>query len=397
MARPPHRSTPACPDRPVHRRRRRAPAAWTRPSTVPARPARAFLRHPVRGRLRRRPTSPTASSCAARRCGLVLPDDCVHLRPDCGLAPRGRPRARAQRAPRRTRRSRASGPATAAGCATSWSTAASATILATGPDGRSAAWPSPRRCAPRSTWGACSRPPTSSSHGMDTMLGLGAFTHDSCSARSRGSTANVASSSSASWRRWPTAGRSRSARPRCACGGTAPVCRDRRPRSRSWSTAGRSARLDMGLEDCCFGAEYDGEQWHGDDQYRARRGAPASGSTRERGWTIEVFRKAARLRPAAGRRAPAARCAYDACARALGLPPDVLHLTANWRRLGLQTGAGSAQVSGARRRRLLTSPPTTISDRDQEHHGADDVDLHRDAALGDTPDVHRERRGAGRR
>ena len=67
---------------------------------------------------------------------------------------------------------------------------------------------------------------------------------------------------------------------------------------------------------------------------------------------------------------------------------------------GAVTGGGMSIAAGSRsarvRARLRASPPTTIDDRDHEHHRADDVDLHRYAALRDAPDVHRERRRRAR-
>jgi len=50
-------------------------------------------------------------------------------------------------------------------------------------------------------------------------------------------------------------------------------------------------RVDLGVEELRFGAEYDGEEWHGEEHEKhdkARRGAIAS----EFGWHLEVFRKA---------------------------------------------------------------------------------------------------------
>lgn len=47
-------------------------------------------------------------------------------------------------------------------------------------------------------------------------------------------------------------------------------------------------RLDLGLEECRFGAEYDGEQFHGPGQ-QAHDAARRAWLTDECGWTIQVF------------------------------------------------------------------------------------------------------------
>jgi hypothetical protein len=78
-------------------------------------------------------------------------------------------------------------------------------------------------------------------------------------------------------------------------------------------------RLDLGLEELLFAAEYEGEQWHGEDewQYDEERRLWLE---RERGWSISVYRKpnvfgtqqdAERL----------LRIAYDAARARRGLPP----------------------------------------------------------------------------
>jgi very-short-patch-repair endonuclease len=156
-------------------------------------------------------------------------------------------------------------------------------------------------------------------HGMDTMLGLGAFTHDELLAeiprfkRQRGVVelrvlAPLADGGSESFsetalrRRWHGAGL---ARPQTQI---------------SVVVHGREVyRLDMGLEGLYFAAEYDGEKWHGEDR-EERDVERRQWLEHERGWSIEVFRKhqvfgvqqdAERL----------LRIAYDAACARRGLPP----------------------------------------------------------------------------
>lgn len=50
--------------------------------------------------------------------------------------------------------------------------------------------------------------------------------------------------------------------------------------------------LDMGLEELLFAAEYDGEEWHSDDQDVAYDEARRSWLERQRNWQIEVFHTA---------------------------------------------------------------------------------------------------------
>jgi hypothetical protein len=156
-------------------------------------------------------------------------------------------------------------------------------------------------------------------HGMDTMLGLGAFTHDELLAeiprfrRQRGVVelrvlapladgGSESFSESALRRRWHGAGLPR-------------------PQTQISVVAdGREVyRLDMGLEGLCFAAEYDGERWHAEDreEHDVERRLWLE---HERGWSIEVFRKhqvfgaeqdAERL----------LRIAYDAARARRGLPP----------------------------------------------------------------------------
>jgi very-short-patch-repair endonuclease len=127
-------------------------------------------------------------------------------------------------------------------------------------------------------------------HGMDTMLGLGVFTHAELMAevprfrRQRGVVelrvlAPEADGGSESYgesalrRRWRAAGLPR---PRTQV----PVVADGR----------EIHRLDMGLEELRLAAEYDGERWHGEERAEAdaERRRWLSG---ERGWLVEVFRR----------------------------------------------------------------------------------------------------------
>ena len=138
--------------------------------------------------------------------------------------------------------------------------------------------------------GRLERNPDLRLHGMDCMLSLGSFSHDELLAevprfnRRRGvvmlrALAPLADGGSESFaesalrRRWHNAGLPR---PETQI----PVLVD-----------GREVfRIDMGLEGLDFGAEYDGEEHHGEDQ------AEHDESRRKwldqaRGWWIEVFRR----------------------------------------------------------------------------------------------------------
>ncbi len=48
--------------------------------------------------------------------------------------------------------------------------------------------------------------------------------------------------------------------------------------------------VDVGNEELRYGAEYDGEKWHGPDQ-RERDATRREWLDREQGWTIDVFRR----------------------------------------------------------------------------------------------------------
>jgi hypothetical protein len=155
-------------------------------------------------------------------------------------------------------------------------------------------------------------------HGMDCMLSLKAFTHDELLAeiprfnrqrgvvelRVLGPLADGGSESfgeTALRRRWRAAGVPK-------------------PQTQiSVLVDGREVyRLDMGLEDLLFAAEYEGEQWHGGDrsEYDEER---RQWLDRERGWSIEDFRKQHVFGPQqdAERRI---RVAYDAARARSGLP-----------------------------------------------------------------------------
>lgn len=127
-------------------------------------------------------------------------------------------------------------------------------------------------------------------HGMDSMLALGAFSHDELLGevprfnRRRGvvqlrELAPLADGGSESFgetalrRRWHGAG--------------LPW-----PQTQvSIVVDGREvARLDLGLEDLLFASEYDGERWHGVDR-SAHDDGRREWLTRTRAWHIEVFRK----------------------------------------------------------------------------------------------------------
>jgi hypothetical protein len=155
-------------------------------------------------------------------------------------------------------------------------------------------------------------------HGMDTMLGLGVFSHDQLLReiprfnRQRGVVelrvlAPLADGGSESFgetalrRRWRGAGLPR-------------------PQTQiSIMVDGREvARIDMGLEELLFGAEYDGEQWHGADRSEhdeERR----EWLRRERDWAIEVFVRTNVFGLRQDAEAPL-RSAYYAARARFGLP-----------------------------------------------------------------------------
>ncbi|GAA4725321.1 hypothetical protein GCM10023350_04770 [Nocardioides endophyticus] len=160
-------------------------------------------------------------------------------------------------------------------------------------------------------------------HGMDTMLGLEVFTLDELLAeiprfnRQRGVVelrvlAPLADGGSESFgetalrRRWRGAGLPR-------------------PQTQiSVLVDGREVyRLDMGLEDLLLAAEYEGEQWHGEDraEYDEER---RQWLEREREWSIAVFRK----QHVFGQQQDAERLlriAYDAARARRGLPPTYFY------------------------------------------------------------------------
>ncbi|GAA1767564.1 hypothetical protein GCM10009795_012470 [Nocardioides hankookensis] len=77
-------------------------------------------------------------------------------------------------------------------------------------------------------------------------------------------------------------------------------------------------RIDMGLEDFRFGAEYDGEQWHGPER-AAYDGERHRWLEDERNWTLEHFRR----RHVFGQQQDAEvrlRTSYEALRARLGLP-----------------------------------------------------------------------------
>jgi hypothetical protein len=78
-------------------------------------------------------------------------------------------------------------------------------------------------------------------------------------------------------------------------------------------------RLDLGLEELLFGAEYEGEQWHGEDQrqYDEERRLWLE---HERGWAISVFRKQHVFGPQQDAER-LLRIGYDAARTRRGLPP----------------------------------------------------------------------------
>jgi len=154
-------------------------------------------------------------------------------------------------------------------------------------------------------------------HGMDTMLRLGAFSHDQLLRevprfnRQRGvvelrALAPLADPGSESFgetalrRRWHGAGLPR---PQTQI----PVRVD-----------GREVyRLDLGLEELLLAAEYEGEQWHGEDrwQYDEERRLWLES---EREWAIEVFRKG-HVFGLQQDAEPRLRAAYDAARARYGL------------------------------------------------------------------------------
>jgi very-short-patch-repair endonuclease len=158
-------------------------------------------------------------------------------------------------------------------------------------------------------------------HGMDTMLGLGVFSVDQLLAevprfnRQRGVVelrvlAPLADGGSESFgetalrRRWLDAGLPRPTtqiRVGCDLG------------------SGGAYRLDMGLEEFRCAAEYDGEQWHGEDRaaYDEQRRRWLS---HDRGWSIEVFGKDDVFGVRRGELDRRLRTAYDEARRRLGLP-----------------------------------------------------------------------------
>ena len=75
----------------------------------------------------------------------------------------------------------------------------------------------------------------------------------------------------------------------------------------------------MGLEELLFAAEYEGEQWHGEDreEYDEER---RQWLERERDWSISVFRKQHVFGPQQDAER-LLRIAYDAARARRGLPP----------------------------------------------------------------------------
>lgn len=127
--------------------------------------------------------------------------------------------------------------------------------------------------------------------GMDAMLRLGHFTHDRLLAevprfdRRRGvvglrALAPLADGGAESFaesalrRRWNAAGLPRPTT-------QIPILVDGQP----------IHRLDLGLEELLFAAEYDGEAWHSAPAQLAHDRERREWLTRNRGWTIEVFRR----------------------------------------------------------------------------------------------------------
>ena len=126
--------------------------------------------------------------------------------------------------------------------------------------------------------------------GMDAMLRLGAFTHDQLLAeiprfnRRRGvvglrSLAPLADGGAESFAesalrlRWYAAGLPRPTT-------QIPVLVDGRV----------LFRLDLGLEELLFAAEYDGKEWHSGDKQAVHDGERRAWLSENRGWMIEVFR-----------------------------------------------------------------------------------------------------------
>ena len=138
--------------------------------------------------------------------------------------------------------------------------------------------------------GRLQRTPDMRLHGMDTMLGLGEFTHDELLEqvprfnRRRGvvglrDLAPLADGGAQSFGetalrlRWYGAGLPR---PRTQV----PVLVD-----------GRVYFLDMGLEEAGIAAEYDGDAWHSTPAQREHDAVRRAHLTDVAGWSVEVFRK----------------------------------------------------------------------------------------------------------
>lgn len=157
-------------------------------------------------------------------------------------------------------------------------------------------------------------------HGMDAMLGLGVFSLDQLLAevprfrRQRGVVelrvlAPLADGGSESFgetalrRRWLDAGLPR------------PITQIQDGHDDGL----RAYRLDMGLEAFHVAAEYDGEQWHGEDRtaYDEER---RRWLRQERGWSIEVFRKRDVFGVRRDELDRRLRAAYDDARQRLGLP-----------------------------------------------------------------------------
>ena len=94
-----------------------------------------------------------------------------------------------------------------------------------------------------------------------------------------------------------------------------------RPKTQiSVSVDGREVyRLDLGLEELCFAAEYDGEQWHGEEAGAPRRGASSVARPRTR-LVDRGLPQAARLRDRSRMPSACSGSAYDAARARRGLP-----------------------------------------------------------------------------
>lgn len=156
-------------------------------------------------------------------------------------------------------------------------------------------------------------------HGMDTMLGLGTFSHEELLAevprfnRQRGVVqlrvlAPLADGGSESFGesalrlRWIGAGLPRP---------TTQI---------SIMIDGREIyRIDLGLEDYLFGAEYFGSRWHGEDRAEHDEGR-LGWLERERAWVMEVFRQQ-HVFGAQQDAEQRLRRGFDAVRRSRGLPP----------------------------------------------------------------------------